>query len=123
MKKSPIWDSVNGFGGNGDPAVDGWTDSSRKCLADGPFAGLEASYTMSGYQPHCVTRNWNSGIMLEGPMLNWTYTPAYVAGIRAQTTYPSFHQQLESGPHGALHSAIGGDMSPATSPNGESRPC
>ncbi|KAK7991413.1 Tyrosinase [Apiospora saccharicola] len=118
VTKSPIWDPVTGFGGNGDPAIDPLQESSRKkCLVDGPLKGLEVAYTMNGYDPHCLARNWNSGIAFPGNMLADSYTKKVVDEVSAQTTYVDFRYQLEGGPHGAIHSAVGGDMSPATSPN------
>jgi tyrosinase len=120
MPKSAIWDAETGFGGNGDPAVDPWTDSStKKCLVDGPLAGLRPSYTMNGYDEHCLARNWNNGTAFPGDMFASHYTKDVVDSIAALTTYDDFRIQLESGPHGAIHSAVGGDMSPATSPNGK----
>ncbi|KAK7943942.1 uncharacterized protein PG986_013055 [Apiospora aurea] len=118
VTKAPVWDTETGFGGNGDPAIDPMTESSnKKCLVDGPLAGLEVAYTMKGYHPHCLTRNWNSGIAFPGDMLADSYTKEVVAEVSAQKTYPKFRYELEGGPHGAIHSAVGGDMSPATSPN------
>ncbi|KAH6838461.1 hypothetical protein B0I37DRAFT_316553 [Chaetomium sp. MPI-CAGE-AT-0009] len=118
VTKSPIWDPIQGFGGNGDPSVDPWTESSKqKCLVDGPLQGLEPSYTMGGYEPHCLARNWNNGVAFPGDMFSEHYTKEAVETIHALGDYASFRYQLEGGPHGAVHSAIGGDMSPATSPN------
>jgi len=51
-------------------------------------------------------------------MFGQYYTPEKVAFANGKTTYNDFRIELESGPHGAIHSGVGGDMSPATSPNG-----
>lgn len=119
MKKAPVWDLETGFGGNGDPAVDPLArDTSKKCLIDGPLKDFEVAYTMNGYHPHCLIRNWNSGIAFPGDMLAESYTKEVVDVVSADKTYVDFRYKLESGPHGAIHSAVGGDMSPATSPNG-----
>lgn len=117
VTKSPIWDPETGFGGNGDPAIDPFS-GDRKCLVDGPLKGLQVNYTMSGLEPHCLARNWNSGIAWPGDMLARAYTKEAVQKITVLDTYQEFHPSLEAGPHGAIHSAVGGDMSPATSPNG-----
>ncbi|KAK8044124.1 Di-copper centre-containing protein [Apiospora rasikravindrae] len=118
VTKAPVWDVETGFGGNGDPAIDPLKESSRKkCLVDGPLKGLEVAYTMGGYDPHCLARNWNSGIAFPGDMLADSYTKEVVDKVSAQATYADFRYELEGGPHGAIHSAVGGDMSPATSPN------
>ena len=119
MTKAPVWDTETGFGGNGDPAIDPLKESSsKKCLVDGPLKGAQVAYTMQGYAPHCLARNWNSGIAFPGDMLAGSYTQAVVAEVAAQDNYADFRYKLEGGPHGAIHSAVGGDMSPATSPNG-----
>lgn len=56
-------------------------------------------------------------------MFGPNYTEEIVDEILAVDGYPDFRYQLEGVPHGAVHSAIGGDMMPATSPNGkQSRP-
>ncbi|KAK8093302.1 uncharacterized protein PG998_014183 [Apiospora kogelbergensis] len=114
--KAPLWDVTTGFGGNGDPAIDP-KSSSKKCLVDGPLKGLQVAYTMKGYQPHCLARNWNSGIAFPGDMLADSYNKESVDKVAALDNYEDFRYQLEGGPHGAIHSAVGGDMSPATSPN------
>ena len=120
MTKSPVWDPTTGFGGNGDPAIDPQSrDGSTKCVVDGPLKDLQPAYKMSGYAPHCLVRNWNSGTAFPGNMLSEFYTTKVVEEINALENYPDFRFQLEGVPHGAIHSAIGGDMSPATSPNGK----
>ncbi|KAK7931176.1 hypothetical protein PG985_001888 [Apiospora marii] len=118
VTKAPVWDPETGFGGNGDPAIDPLKESSlKKCLVDGPLKGSQVAYTMHGYAPHCLARNWNSGIAFPGDMLADSYTKEVVAEVAAKDNYADFRYELEGGPHGAIHSAVGGDMSPATSPN------
>ncbi|KAK3498101.1 uncharacterized protein B0T23DRAFT_394280 [Neurospora hispaniola] len=114
--KAPVWDPITGFGGNGDPAID-VMDSNMKCLVDGPLKGFQVAYTMKGYEPHCLARDWNSGIAFPGDMLADSYNKEAVDKVAAQDNYKDFRYHLEGGPHGAIHSAVGGDMSPATSPN------
>ena len=75
---------------------------------------------MSGYEPHCLARNFNNGTAFPGNMFGPNYTGEVVEEIMAVGGYPDFRYRLEGVPHGAVHSAIGGDMSPATSPNGKS---
>jgi tyrosinase len=120
VTKAPVWDTETGFGGNGDPAIDPITGNSKeKCVVDGPLKDLELAYTMNGYEPHCLTRNWNSGVAFPGNMLAEHYTKEVIDNTTTLNTYPEFRYQLEGEPHGAIHSAVGGDMSPATSPNGK----
>ncbi|KAI8931396.1 hypothetical protein NX059_011726 [Plenodomus lindquistii] len=119
MINSSIWDPVSGFGGNGDPAIDplGPGTTTIKCVLDGPFAGLQVAWVMEGENPHCLTRNWNNGTNYPGDMFVKSYTPEILAGVAANNNFNDFRKSLENGPHGAVHSAIGGDMSPATAPN------
>jgi tyrosinase len=93
--------------------------TEKRCVLDGPLKDIEVAYTMDGLEPHCLTRNWNSGIAFPGDMLAEYYTKAAVEKASAAQTYADFRYKLEGGPHGAVHSGIGGDMSPATSPNGK----
>jgi len=64
-----------------------------------------------GIRPICLARNWNSGIAFPGDMLAGSYTNEVVAEVQALEDYPSFRYKLEGGPHGAIHSAVGGDVS------------
>lgn len=50
-------------------------------------------------------------------MLASAYKPNVVNEIQNSKDYDSYRRTLESGPHGAIHSAVGGDLGPATSPN------
>lgn len=68
---------------------------------------------------HCLFRSWNNGSSSVGDMLAEFYTPEVVQEIQALGDYDTYRKKLESGPHGAIHSAVGGDMPPATSPNGQ----
>lgn len=86
---------------------------------DGPFKDFQVAYTMNGYDPHCLARNFNNGTSFPGNMFGPHYTSVIVDEIMAVDDYPDFRYQLEGNPHGAIHSAVGGDMSPATSPNGK----
>ncbi|KAI0206828.1 hypothetical protein F4808DRAFT_466770 [Astrocystis sublimbata] len=124
---SSIWDPVLGLGGNGvnanetdrlrDALIDSVKDGVYFCVSDGPFAGLNVSYFRTKYQPHCLDRNFNSGVDFPGDMLSFAYTPEVLAKINKLPGYDEFRQNLEGNPHGAVHSAIGGDMSPSSSPN------
>lgn len=51
-------------------------------------------------------------------MLGEYYSPEIVAEGQALGNYSEYRYKLEGTPHGAIHSSIGGDMVPSTSPNG-----
>ncbi|KAF5609119.1 Tyrosinase [Fusarium pseudoanthophilum] len=107
--KSTIWDSKNGFGGNGSPnktesIYDG--RAVRKCLDDGPFKDLFPAYLTTNYDPHCLARNWNDGTESIGNMLSENYNKEAVAKVQAVKDYDHYRQKLEAGPHGAIHNPI-----------------
>lgn len=109
-----IWDATTGVGGNGNRSI---PDGQSRCLTDGPFKGLTPLFTDNTRNRHCLSRSFNDGSDQVGQMLGQFYSPSAVAAIMPAPDYNTFRTQLESGPHGAIHSGIGGDMSPSTSPN------
>jgi tyrosinase len=52
-------------------------------------------------------------------MLSENYNKEAVDKVQKIDNYNHYRYDLEGGPHGAIHSAIGGDMGPNTSPNGK----
>ncbi|KAH7252774.1 hypothetical protein BKA59DRAFT_492592 [Fusarium tricinctum] len=125
VPKSAIWDAKTGFGGDGslnktEPTYGG--RSFRKCVNDGPFKDLYPMYFGGDYTPHCLSREWNDGSENVGKMFSDNYTKEAVNKIQEVKSYDEYRQQLEAGPHGAIHSAMGGDMIPNTSPNGTITP-
>lgn len=115
---SSIWDAKSGFGGNGVSSGPNGT-KTPKCIQDGPFKNWRVHYSQLETKEHCLEREWNDGSEEPGDMLALFYTPEAVKKIQQITNYNDYRIDLEGGPHGALHSAIGGDMTPSTSPNGE----
>lgn len=117
---STIWDAKVGVGGNGDPKYTNPVGKDAyECVSDGPFRNLRPAYLQDDRIPHCLSRHFNNGTEYIGNMLASEYTPNVINKISKLRDYNSYRISLESGPHGAVHSAIGGDMSPATSPNGK----
>ncbi|KAJ5410792.1 uncharacterized protein N7487_005151 [Penicillium crustosum] len=115
---STIWDAHTGVGGNGDPKHTNLVGKDKyECVVDGPFKNLRPAYLQDSHAPHCLSRSFNNGTEYIGNMLGPQYTPAVIKTISKLRDFNSYRVALESGPHGAVHSAIGGDMSPATSPN------
>ncbi|KAF2761943.1 monooxygenase [Pseudovirgaria hyperparasitica] len=118
MPSSPVFSPINGFGGNGSPdkamQLDG---NTQRCVADGPLKDLQLPYFGDNAEPHCLLRTFNAGGEDAGDMLSPNYTPDAVEQVMQSQDYDSFRIALESGPHGAIHAALGGDMSPATAPN------
>ncbi|KAJ7098253.1 tyrosinase [Mycena epipterygia] len=124
IDKSPVFDPVNGFGGNGIDIpgyagpfnnltnLPGWVPGTGGgCVTTGPFA----SYNLSlgpGTIPtnHCLTRAFNNEYA-------WALSSASVANITQQPTFETFRVQLEGQPitptmkiHDGGHFAVGAEM-------------
>ena len=89
------------------------------CVIDGPFEHWQPKFYGTDEKQHCLSRSWNDGSENVGDMFSTQYTPKAVKKIQAIKHYDDYRQKLERGPHGAIHSAIGGDMIPNSSPNGK----
>lgn len=107
LAASDIWDAKTGWGGNGNAST------GANCVTDGPYANLRVNIST----PHCLARNFNDGTEEVGLMLGQYHSAAVVEDLYAKQDWLSFWRGLEGGPHGAVHSEIGGDMSPSFSPN------
>ncbi|TLS22172.1 uncharacterized protein PpBr36_10017 [Pyricularia pennisetigena] len=131
LPNASIWDPVSGIGGDGvvpqgvsrrqNALADYGVDRSQPvyyfCVGDGPFKDLKVEYKRSENVPHCLTRNFNNGNNFPGDMNGWAVSPSSIASVMAKPNYDEFRQWLEGLPHGAIHSAISGDMGPSSSPN------
>ncbi|KAH8678672.1 hypothetical protein BGZ60DRAFT_525419 [Tricladium varicosporioides] len=117
-----VWSPVDGFGGNGNLTL---TDTFTHCITNGPFTSLRPAYYNNDTIPHCILRDFMPAIPQASPplqeMLGFAYTQAIVDEISTtNTNFGTFHGELESRPHGAVHAGIAqgdGDMGPITSPN------
>lgn len=121
---APMWSPTTGFGGNG--LYGSFSNPARPnmltmCLQDGPFKNFTPAYFTGLVRPHCLNRGFNNNG--PGPLANMggdKYSPEVVANItNVSTTFETFATALENGPHGVVHTSIGGDMQPSTSPNGK----
>ncbi|KAJ3032465.1 hypothetical protein HDV00_007513 [Rhizophlyctis rosea] len=96
-EKAPIWKSFGGDGKNGR-------------IADGPFAGWQATFPSK----HYVNRNFKTAAKVgkgtDGNMMAAHYSPAEIQFILNRKTYNDFRSSLESHPHNQVHNNIGGDM-------------
>jgi len=123
ISKSPIWNPIIGFGGDGVPGTytlppDPANTSKilpeyfyHGCIKDGPFA----DYTIKLgpgllVTEHCLTRGVNDtfSVYLNSSMISY---------VLSFPTFDEFRVQLEGmpeppdiGPHGGGHVAVGGDM-------------
>ncbi|KAK9767811.1 hypothetical protein K7432_002093 [Basidiobolus ranarum] len=95
---SPVW---QWFGGNG--------RSGDGCVVTGPFANWRARFP----QPHCLTREWDSGNQISS-----FWSPESVNNfIQNSGDFESIRSNIELGPHAAVHNNIGGDFQLMSSAN------
>lgn len=122
--------AATGFGGDGSQTrTEVFSDGSRlKCVSDGPFAHLRPEWL--GINPkemvgggHCFFRNLPE---VSEPAAFATMATTIgadnIALIQQHDNWADFKQDLEGGPHGAIHASLGGEMNPTTSPNGACLP-
>ncbi|KAI9330094.1 hypothetical protein BDR26DRAFT_807595, partial [Obelidium mucronatum] len=94
---SPIF-SDSAFGGNG--------QSPSNCIQTGCFSN--ATVIINHESPQCITRTFQQ---LNNGMLGSAYTSSIVENLVGTSTWGPFSQTIYSGPHAAVHNALGGDFS------------
>ncbi|TDZ37774.1 Tyrosinase ustQ [Colletotrichum trifolii] len=121
ITKSPVFsaDNATGFGGNGNQTEPNSNAELTQCVTDGAFAGFELQYFDLTARPHCINRRFNDGPSGDmGKYIQELYTPDIISGIiRNATDFSQFSTSLENAPHGAIHTAIGGDFTVTSAPN------
>ncbi|KAI9297856.1 Di-copper centre-containing protein [Neoconidiobolus thromboides FSU 785] len=102
-ERSPLFGATY-FGGNG--------RSGDYCVNTGPFSMFQVKVPSA----HCLKRRFNGGSTISS-----FYAPeALESIINRATTFDSLRSNIEGGPHGSVHTGIGGnggDMSYMYSPN------
>ncbi|KAL7746171.1 hypothetical protein RI367_008508 [Sorochytrium milnesiophthora] len=90
------------------------------CIPDGPFrftthvvSPTPGSSVNARSPPRCVTRGFNP----QGPLSRFTSTAVLSQLIQQASSHSAFSLQLENGPHGQVHTWVGGDMGQRFSPN------
>jgi hypothetical protein len=119
ITQSAVWDPVTGFGGNGTGAPQDNDKAPR--VMDGPFKDYHPLYWSRDVLPHGLCRNWVVGIPGNPDQMDLNahrYTPAAIEYAMNQTTYAGFTQELENGPHSAVHFGVGGG-GPRNGPPGD----
>ena len=92
-----VWNPKT-FGGDG--------QGPNKCVADGPFKQFSTTFGSQG----CLMRDF--GNRFSGLKSNFkTWSPEAINFIlTSNEDYARFRPDLEFGPHGAMHNAVGGGM-------------
>ncbi|KAM0547275.1 hypothetical protein ACHAPJ_010410 [Fusarium lateritium] len=122
LAKSPIMSSKLGFGGDGSDSRKENINGDIRCVIDGPFSKLRPSYygvsaRVREYIPHCLHRRLSDGETPDSISFAKLYNGTNVDLVQKKASFATYHDVLEQGPHQAIHSAIAGEMNPATSPN------
>lgn len=127
LAESPIWDSVLGFGGDGDEAAPSAFQGAH-CVTDGPFGQQQLRHWRSksnghGFDidadPHCLNRGFERRLDKK-LKLQSRIGPEAVDEMLAQETYGEFFDKLETYTHNAIPQFINGDFTLMTAPNGKS---
>lgn len=120
LANSSIWDSAEGFGGDGQaggPVVVG----EGRCVVDGPFADLKPIKYNHTYRQHCLSRGFrNDGIL--GLISGLPFRPEIIGEVRRKKTYVEFEEALEIHLHNTMHLGVSGDFLALTAANGEWNP-
>lgn len=117
LSKAPVWDSMYGFGGNGNISAQK-SVSHGHCVTDGPFANFEALYfgdQIRKYK-HCLSRGFLP--YSEAQKFTQFNSPDFIEETLGLTEYEEFYMKLEYDSHNALPQFIRGEFYQFTSPNG-----
>lgn len=117
LTESPIWHSDDGFGGNGNIDGDVVVGHGR-CVTNGPFANLGLRHYDGNQYPHCLSRGFLRGELLDQFGKART-SPNAIEKVLNVTNYYSFLLGLENGAHAAIPICVRGDFSKVTAPNGK----
>lgn len=118
LTRSSIWDSITGFGGDGNSSLP-VTVGGGRCVTDGPFSNLQPIMYNHTYIRHCLSRGFGDGEHL-GQLSGDYYSPEYIGGILREGAYSEFVKKVEYYLHNTMHTAIGGDFLALTAANGKS---
>lgn len=125
LTNSPIWDTISGFGGNGE-----WNEAqSQQCVRNGPFANTIRAWTVSNatgkvkYEPHCMSRIFRDAAD-EKHLYEWLHdlvSPEKVEETLRKPDYGSFFLWFQLHTHNAIPFFIRGEWASFQVPNGMSR--
>lgn len=114
IAQSPVWDPESGFGGDGN-ITGSVTVNYGRCVIDGPFAGLQASFFGNEFRPHCLSRGFLKGDQLQG-FCGSRIRPEVIEETLRKPDYESFISSLEDRAHNAIPTGIKGDFGTFTAP-------
>ncbi|KAH8602301.1 hypothetical protein B0O99DRAFT_499777 [Bisporella sp. PMI_857] len=115
LTKSPVFDNVYGFGGNGNSSAPRSVGNGH-CVTEGPFAHMEAFYfgDVNKTMKHCFSRGFISSAVAYNKI---KYVgPDALEDVLSSDTYDMFYSRLEHGAHNAIPLTIRGDFLRVTAP-------
>lgn len=128
LAESPVFSPTSGFGGNGDPLRTQTLQNGQTidCVDSGPFSNLQPAYlgltpTTYTMEKHCLNRRIVQSGTEQSQLSAKYYNATYVDIVQSTSGFDTYHGLLEGGPHGIIHSSMGGEMNPSTSPNGNTK--
>ncbi|KAM0795969.1 hypothetical protein BDR22DRAFT_893659 [Usnea florida] len=115
LANSSIWNSSDGFGGDGD--LDGpVTVGGGRCVTNGPFSALRPIIYNHTYTQHCLSRGFRDGKTV-GRIPGARYSPESIGSILRESTYKEFVRRVEYYLHNTMHQGIAGDFLAMTAAN------
>ncbi|KAM0144229.1 hypothetical protein ACHAO1_000512 [Botrytis cinerea] len=111
---SPIWDSEDGFGGDGTGDL---SVGEGRCVIDGPFANMTLFYYEDIEQEHCLSRGFRHGSEKDQFVTSRLH-PSSLQKAFNFPDYRGFNLALEDGAHRAIPAFLQGEFGSFTSPNG-----
>ena len=114
FKDAPIWDSVNGIGGDGSGSN---SVGDGKCVASGPFSDVNVMFYDGEVEPHCLSRGFANDEELKeyGELVR----PESINSLMKEDRFDEFAGELEKRAHKFLTHSVRGDLSSFTGPNGK----
>ncbi|KAK1656697.1 hypothetical protein BDP55DRAFT_624850 [Colletotrichum godetiae] len=122
--ESPVMSPTLGFGYDGSDSRTETLSTGQKirCVDSGPFSELRPSYiainpTTTIQEEHCLFRSLSDGNTANSRISAENYNATSIEIVQSEKTFETYRPMLEGGPHGIIHSSLGGEMNPTTSPN------
>lgn len=118
LEGSPVFDPGTGFGGDGE--VDGniTVSNTGRCVVDGPFAGVIASFYDVKFMPHCLSRGFRDLDGSLGHIDGSGISPEEIEQLLSLETYEEFVVAMERQVHDVIPYGISGDFETFTAPYG-----
>ena len=116
LEESPVFNSKNGFGGDGEVGGEITVSPTGRCVVDGPFSDVIAEYYDVKYQPHCLSRGFRDLEGNLGHIDGRDITPESIEEALSLDDYESFVTLMESRVHDVIPYGISGDFETFTAP-------